>query len=104
VLIAYTAPYENLFSHLIFLSLLWGIIGLGQWPLLRNRLPHAGRWTGISALGGLAGALADLALQAAGADMHRSLLAGMLAGAGYGAVTGPALARLQTARFMTNGT
>jgi hypothetical protein len=104
VLFAYTAPYENLFSHLIFLSILWGTIGLAQWPLLRNLLPHEGRWTGISALGGLAGALIDLTLQVAGVDMYRSLLAGMLAGAGYGAVTDPALARLQTSRFMTNDT
>lgn len=102
VLIAWTAPYENVASHLIFLTILWSVIGLGQWPLLRNLMPGAGRWIGISALGGLAGAMVDLALQAAGVDMHRSLLAGMLAGAGYGAVTGSVLAGLQTTRFMTN--
>ena len=95
LLIAHTAPYENVFSHLIFLALLWGVIGLGQWPLLRDALPQASRWVLISALGGATGALLDLALQAAGVDMHRSLLAGMLAGAGYGAVTGRALSRLQ---------
>jgi hypothetical protein len=87
-LIALTSHYENIASHIIFLTILWGIIGLGQWPLLRDRLPRAGRWVWISAEGGAAGALIDLALQAAGMDMHRSLLAGMLAGAGYGAVTG----------------
>ena len=99
VLITWTAPYENVASHLIFLTILWSVIGLGQWPLLRNLMPGAGRWIGISALGGLAGALVDLALQAAGVDMHRSLLAGMLAGAGYGAVTGTVVARLQTTRL-----
>jgi hypothetical protein len=104
VLITHTTPYEDVFSHLIFLTILWAIIGLGQWPLLRNLLSHAGRWIWISALGGFTGALLDLALQAAGVDMYRSLLAGMLAGAGYGAITGPALARLQTTRFMTNDT
>ena len=96
VLIAHTAPYENVFSHLIFLAILWGIIGLGQWPLLRNLLPHAGRWIWISALGGFTGALLDLALQAAGVDMYRSLLAGMLAGAAYGLVTGRFLAHLRS--------
>ena len=102
VLIAWTSPYENVASHLIFLTILWSVIGLGQWPLLKGVLPQAERWVLISALGGLAGALVDLALQAAGVDIHRSLLAGMLAGAGYGAVTGSVLARLQTTRFMTN--
>jgi hypothetical protein len=95
VLIALTSPYENSFSHLIFLTFLWGVIGLGQWPLLRGVLPQAGRWILISACGGIAGSLVDLALQAAGVDMHTSLLAGMLAGAGYGLVTGRFLARMQ---------
>ena len=97
VLIALTTPYENSISHLIFLTFLWGMIGLGQWPLLREALPHAGRWVLVSACGGAAGALMDLALQAAGVEMHTSLLAGTLAGAGYGVVTGRFLARLRRA-------
>jgi hypothetical protein len=96
VLIALTAPYENSFSHLIFLTFLWGMIGLGQWPLLRGALPHAGRWVLVSACGGAAGSLIDLALQAAGVDMHTSLLAGALAGAVYGVVTGCFLTRLRS--------
>jgi hypothetical protein len=96
VLIALTTPYENSFSHLIFLTFLWGMIGLGQWPLLREALPHAGRWVLVSASGGAAASLMDLALQAAGVDMHTSLLAGTLAGAGYGVVTGRFLARLRS--------
>ena len=104
VLITYTAPYENVFSPLIFLAILWGFIGLGQWPLLREALPHAGRWIAVSALGGFTGALLDLMLQAAGIEMHTSLLAGMLAGAGYGAVTGRALVRLTSSQVMTNDT
>jgi hypothetical protein len=95
VLIEYTAPYHNFASHLIFLTILWTMIGLGQWPLLRGRLPRAGRWILVSAGGGAAGALIDLALQIAGVEFHTSLLAGMLAGGGYGLVTGPALARLK---------
>ena len=95
VLIALTAPYENYASHLIFLTFLWFVIGLGQWPLLREALPDARRWMLASACGGAAGSLVDLALQAAGVEMHNSLLAGTLAGAGYGFVTGRFLARLR---------
>jgi hypothetical protein len=93
VLIAWTSPYENHASHLIFLTFLWGMIGLGQWPLLRNALPYAGRWVLVSACGGGAGAFLDLLLQTAGVEIYTSLLAGMLAGAGYGVVTGRFLAR-----------
>jgi hypothetical protein len=96
VLIAWTFPYENYASHLIFLTFLWGMIGLGQWPLLRDVLPHAGRWVLVSAFGGGAGAFLDLVLQTAGVQMHTSLLAGVLAGAGYGVITGRFLARLQS--------
>jgi hypothetical protein len=95
VLIAVTAPYENYASHLIFLTILWMVIGLGQWPLLREVLPHAGRWILISAGGGATGALIDLALQLAGVEIYTSLLAGMLAGGGYGFVTGRAIAQLK---------
>jgi len=95
VLIALTAPYENYASHLIFLTFLWGTIGLGQWPLLREVLPDAGRWVLISASGGATGALLDLALQVAGVEMHTSFLAGTLAGAGYGVVTGRFLVQLR---------
>jgi hypothetical protein len=98
VLIAFTSPYENSASHLIFLTFLWGMIGLGQWPLLRETLPQAGRWVLISACGGAAGSLVDLALQAAGVEMHTSLPAGTLAGAAYGLVTGRFLARLRRLR------
>jgi hypothetical protein len=98
VLIALTTPYENFASHLIFLTILWGIIGLGQWPLLRDTLPQAGRWPLISAGGGATGALIDLVLLAAGVEMYSSILAGMLAGAGYGVVTGPVIARLKEAK------
>lgn len=91
VLIAYTAPYHNFASHLIFLTILWVVIGLGQWPLLRNVLPHAERWIWFSAVGGATGALIDLALLLAGLEIYTSLLAGMLAGGGYGVVTGRAL-------------
>ena len=95
VLIALTAPYENFASHLIFLTILWTNIGLGQWPLLRELLPYAGRWVLISALGGATGALIDLAFQVAGWEMHTSLLAGMLAGVGYGVVTGSAFSQIK---------
>jgi hypothetical protein len=95
VLIAITAPYENFASHLIFLTFLWGIIGLGQWPLLRAARPQAGRWILISAGGGATGALIDLVILAAGLEMYSSIFAGMLAGAGYGVVTGPVIARLK---------
>ena len=91
VLIAYTTPYENFASHLIFLSILWTVIGLGQWPLLRNVLPHAERWLWVSAGGGATGALLDLALLLAGVEIYTSLIAGMLAGCGYGVVTGHAI-------------
>ena len=91
VLITYTAPYENFASHLIFLTILWMFIGLGQWPLLRGVLPHTGRWIPVSAGGGAAGALIDLVLLAAGIEIYTSFLAGMLAGCGYGVVTGRAL-------------
>jgi hypothetical protein len=96
VLIALASPYENSASHLIFLTFLWGMVGLGQWLLLRDMLPRAGRWVLVSAGGGAAGALIDLTLQAAGVEMHTSLLAGALAGAGYGLVTGRFLDRLRS--------
>jgi hypothetical protein len=96
ILIRLASPFENSASHLIFLTFLWGVIGLGQWPLLRVVLPQAGRWVSISACGGAAGSLADLALQAAGWEMHTSLLAGALAGAGYGVITGRFLSRLRS--------
>lgn len=95
VLIAFTAPYENFASHLIFLTLLWTVIGLGQWPLLRHWLPRARRWIPISAGGGATGALIDVALQWAGMEIYTSILAGMLAGGGYGIVTGPLIAQLK---------
>src|SRR5688572_29538397 len=38
VLIMYTSPYENFASHLIFLTILWAVIGLGQRPLLQDVL------------------------------------------------------------------
>ena len=98
VLIALTAPYENYASHLIFLTFLWGTIGLGQWPLLRDALQDTRRWVLVSALGGATGALLDLVLQVAGIAMHTSLLAGTLAGAGYGIVTGCFLARLRSSK------
>jgi hypothetical protein len=94
-LIAFTAPYENFASHLIFLTILWATIGLGQWPLLRDLLPHAGRWVLISAGGGGTGALIDLALQVAGVEIYTSLLAGALAGGGYGIVTGRAIMHIK---------
>jgi len=94
VLIEYTAPYENFASHLIFLTFLWMVIGFGQWPLLRDVLPHAGRWILVSAGGGAIGALIDLALLFAGMEIYTSLLAGMLAGGGYGFVTGRVLEQL----------
>jgi hypothetical protein len=95
MLIEFTAPYENYASHLIFLTILWTVIGLGQWPLLRDLLPHSGRWILISAGGGGTGALIDLALQLAGVEIYTSLLAGMLAGGGYGIVTGGLIAQLK---------
>ena len=95
VLIAYTTPYEDLFSHLIFLTILWMVIGLGQWPLLRDVLLNAGRWILISAGGGAAGALIDLVLLALGIEIFTSLLAGMFAGGGYGVFTGRALEQLK---------
>jgi hypothetical protein len=98
VLIAFTAPYENFASHLIFLTFLWGMIGLGQWPLLRDALPQARRWILISAGGGATGAIIDLVILAAGMEMYSSILAGMLAGGGYGIVTGPVIARLKGAK------
>jgi hypothetical protein len=98
VLIALTAPYENFAAHLIFLTILWGIIGVGQWPLLRDVLPQAGRWILISAGGGATGALIDLILFATGVEMYTSILAGMLAGAGYGVVTGPVIAPIKEAK------
>ena len=91
MLIAYTSPYENFASHLIFLTILWMVIGLGQWPLLRDVLSHAGRWIWVSAIGGATGALIDLALLLAGVEIYTSLIAGMLAGGGYGVVTGRAI-------------
>ena len=94
VLIAYTTPYENFASHLIFLTILWMFIGLGQYPLLRAVFPHARRWIAVSARGGATGALIDLALLALGIEIYTSLLAGMLAGGGYGLVTGRALEQI----------
>jgi hypothetical protein len=94
VLIRYTTPYQNFASHLIFLTLLWFFIGLGQWPLLRDLFSDAARWIWISAGAGATGALIDLALQLTGLEFYTSLLAGMLAGGGYGVVTGRAFARL----------
>jgi hypothetical protein len=79
---------------LIFLTLLWFFIGLGQWPLLRDLFSDAARWIWISAGAGATGALIDLALQLTGLEFYTSLLAGMLAGGGYGVVTGRAFARL----------
>jgi hypothetical protein len=93
MLIAYTSPYENFASHLIFLTILWMIIGLGQWPLLRDVLPNARRWILVSAGGGATGALIDLVLLLAGMEIYTSLIAGMLAGGGYGVVTGRFLSR-----------
>jgi hypothetical protein len=93
VLIPMASPYENSASHLIFITFLWGVIGLGQWPLLREALADARRWVSVSGCGGAAGSLADLALQASGIEMHTSLVAGALAGATYGLVTGLFLAR-----------
>ena len=94
VLIAYTSPYENLASHLIFLTILWMFIGLGQYPLLRAVFFHPGCWIVVSAAGGATGALIDLALQRAGMEIYTSLIAGMLAGGGYGLVTGRALEQI----------
>jgi hypothetical protein len=94
VLIEYTSPYENFASHLIFLTFLWMVIGLGQWPLLRGVLLNAGHLILISAGGGAAGALIDLVLLSAGVEIYTSLIAGMLAGGGYGIVTGRVLERL----------
>jgi hypothetical protein len=94
LLIAYTVPYHNFASHLIFLTILWMVIGLGQWPLLRTVLPHARRWILVSAGGGATGALIDLALLLAGVEIYTSLIAGMLAGGGYGVVTGRAIEQI----------
>ena len=99
VLIALTAPYQNFASHLIFLTLLWTVIGLGQWPLLQNVLPIARRWVWLSAAGGATGAVIDLALQLAGLEIFTSLVAGMLAGAAYGLVTGRAIAQLKGGNY-----
>ena len=93
VLIAYTSPYENFASHLIFLTILWMFIGLGQYPLLRAVFPHARRWITVSAGGGATGAFIDLVLLASGIEIYTSLLAGMLAGGSYGFVTGAFLSR-----------
>lgn len=93
VLIAYTAPYENFASHLIFLTFLWMVIGLGQWPLLRGVLPHSARWILSSAGGGATGALIDLLLLTLGIEIYTSLLVGMLAGGGYGVVMGRMIER-----------
>ena len=96
LLIAYTVPYHNFASHLIFLTILWTVIGLGQWPLLRGVLPHAGRWILVSAGGGATGALIDLVLLSAGVEIYTSLIAGMLAGGGYGFVTGRVLEQIKS--------
>jgi hypothetical protein len=95
VLIAYTAPYQNFASHLIFLTFQWMVIGFGQWPLLRGVLTHAQRWSQVSAGGGAAGALIDLVLLALGIEIYTSLLAGMFAGGGYGVFTVRALEQLK---------
>jgi hypothetical protein len=95
VLIAYTTPYEDLFSHLIFLTILWIVIGFGQWPLLRDVLPNVRRWILVSAGGGAAGALIDLVLLWAGVEIYTSLVAGMLAGGGYGIMTGRVLEQIR---------
>ena len=96
VLIEYTSPYENFASHLIFLTILWTVIGLAQWPLLRDVLPRARRWILVSAGGGATGALIDLVLLLAGMEIYTSLIAGMLAGGGYGVVTSHVLEQLRS--------
>lgn len=97
VLIAVAAPYEDFASHLIFVTMLWSIIGLGQWPLLRGVLPGAGCWILTSAGGGALGAIIDLAILAAGGEVYDSIWAGLLAGGGYGAVTARTIVHIKDA-------
>jgi hypothetical protein len=96
-LIATAAPYENLASHIIFVTMLWSAIGLAQWPILRQQLPRAGWWVAASASGGMLGALFDVTIELTGGVMHGSLLAGALAGTAYGVLTGIVLAQLEAA-------
>jgi len=93
-IIALAAPYENLASHIIFVTLLWIAIGLAQWPLLRPQHGRALWWVPASAAGGTLSALTDDTVALVGGAIHGSLLAGALAGAAYGAVTGSVLVRL----------
>jgi hypothetical protein len=94
LIIALAAPYENLASHTIFVTLLWIAIGLAQWPILRPQHSRALWWVLASAAGGALSALTDNTIALAGGAIHGSLLAGALAGAAYGAVTGSVLGRL----------
>jgi hypothetical protein len=82
--VALAAPYENLASHIIFVTLLWTAIGLAQWPVLRPQHGRARWWVPASTAGGALSALTDNTIAPAGGAIHGSLLAGALAGAAYG--------------------
>jgi hypothetical protein len=75
-IVALAFPYENLASHIIFVTLLWTVIGLAQSPMLRPQHRGAGWWVPASATGGALSAVTDSIIALLGGAIYGSLLAG----------------------------
>jgi hypothetical protein len=78
-------------------AVLWGIVGTGQWMVLRKRVHRCGWWVLASVVGGVvagAGIGAAWALTEASAKVAIRAAAGAVTGIVAGLITGSALARL----------
>lgn len=82
---------ELFWERALSLFVVWGLVGVAQWLVLRRYIGHAGWWVVASAVGGAASGTAAVIVESASGDL---LLSWVARWGVYGALTGVVLVLL----------